>query len=305
MMKENKKMWEKRFQSESEFQKIARKVSFETMLGNVLLSIFKFAAGWLAHSSAIISDAVHSASDVFSTMIVLIGIKMSSKEADKEHPYGHERLECVAAILLSMILFMTGLGIGVNAIRTIWNGDYSGRKVPGMLALVAAIISIAVKEGMYWYTRHYATQLDSGAMMADAWHHRSDAWSSIGALVGIGGAMLGFPVMDSLASLVIFIFIAKAAIDIFGDAMNKMIDRACDEETEQVLYQCVLKGREVQGIDKLKTRVFGNKIYVDVEIRVDKTCSLQEAHDIAHRIHDEIERDFPKVKHIMVHVNPD
>jgi len=304
-MEKNRQDHGEGYRKDDQFQKIARKVSFETMLGNILLSIFKFAAGCLAHSSAMISDGVHSASDVFSTVIVLIGIKVSSKEADKEHPYGHERLECVAAILLSMILFMTGLGIGANALRRIWSGDYSGIKVPGMPALVVAIISIAVKEGMYWYTRHYALQIDSGAMMADAWHHRSDALSSIGALVGIGGAMLGFPVMDSIASLVIFIFIAKTAIDIFGDAMNKMIDHACDEETEQALYRCVLKGREVQGIDKLKTRVFGNKIYVDVEIRVDKTHSLQEAHDIAHRIHDEIERDFPKVKHIMVHVNPD
>ena len=140
--------------------------------------------------------------------------------------------------------------------------------------------------------------------MADAWHHRSDAFSSIGALIGIGGARLGFPIMDSIASLVIFLFIAKAAFDIFKDAMDKMVDHSCDEETEKQLYECVIKNEKVKGIDVLRTRVFGNKIYVDIEIQVDASYTLQKAHDIAEEVHNDIEQNFAKVKHIMVHVNP-
>ena len=284
--------------------KIANKVSFITILGNVLLAVFKLMAGIMANSTAMLSDAVHSASDIFSTIVVIIGIKMASKKADKEHPYGHERLECVAAILLAVVLFVTGLGIGTEALKTILSKNYTEIVVPGILALVAAIVSIVMKEGMYWYTRYYAKKIDSGALMADAWHHRSDAFSSVGALIGIVGARLGFPIMDSIASLVIFVFIIKAAIDIFKDAMDKMIDRSCDEETENQIYACVLNNKGVRGVDMLHTRIFGNKIYVDIEIQVDASYTLKKSHGIAKEVHDDIEENFPKVKHIMVHVNP-
>lgn len=287
-----------------ESRKTANRVSVITIIGNVILSVFKLIAGIMAHSGAMISDAIHSASDVFSTFVVIIGIKLASKESDKEHPYGHERLECVAAILLSVILFITGLGIGLDAFKKIVSGNYGDLIVPGVLALIAAVVSILTKEGMYWYTRHYAKKIDSAALMADAWHHRSDALSSIGALIGIGGAMLGYPVMDCVASLVIFVFIAKAAYDIFKDAMDKMVDHSCDEETENKMRECVLQNQNVQGIDMLQTRIFGNKIYVDVEILLDATLSLGKAHAIAEEVHDDIERNFPKVKHIMIHVNP-
>lgn len=302
-MKENK-ITRKNNTKEQDFQKVANRVSVVTILGNVVLSVLKFLAGIIAHSSAMISDAIHSASDVFSTFVVMIGIKLASKKADKEHPYGHERLECVAAIILSMVLLVTGLGIGMDALEKILNGNYSSIQVPGMQALIAAVVSIIVKEGMYWYTRYYAKKIDSSALMADAWHHRSDAFSSIGALIGIGGARLGFPIMDSIASLVIFLFIAKAAFDIFKDAMDKMVDHSCDEETEKQLYECVIKNEKVKGIDVLRTRVFGNKIYVDIEIQVDASYTLQKAHDIAEEVHNDIEQNFAKVKHIMVHVNP-
>ena len=303
-MEENRTMSEKNCIEESNFQKIANRVSLITIIGNVALSVVKLLAGIIAHSSAMISDAVHSASDVFSTFVVIIGIKLASKEPDKEHPYGHERLECVAAIILSVVLFITGLGIGMGALKNILQGNHGNLQVPGILALIAAIVSIVSKEAMYWYTRHYAKKIDSGALMADAWHHRSDAFSSIGALIGIGGARLGFPVMDSIASLVIFVFIAKASIDIFKDAMDKMVDHSCDEDTERQIYDCVMRNKDVMGIDLLQTRIFGNKIYVDLEIQADGNKPLKETHAIAEHVHDMIEHEFPKVKHIMVHVNP-
>ena len=290
--------------SENEFEKVANKVSFITIVQNVLLSVFKLFAGISAHSNAMISDAIHSASDVFSTIIVIIGVKLASKESDKEHPYGHERLECVAAIVLSIVLLYTGIKIGSQAVKDIIGGNYQNLQKPGVLALVAAVVSIVTKEIMYWYTRHYAKKIDSSALMADAWHHRSDALSSVGALVGIGGAMMGFPVMDSIASIVIFVFIAKAAYDIFKDAMDKMVDHSCDDETEKAMRDFVLAQNEVLSVDLLHTRIFGNKIYVDVEIGVNGSYTLRQAHEIAEEVHEGIEKNFPKVKHVMVHVNP-
>lgn len=290
--------------SEDEFKKVANKVSFITIVQNVLLSVFKLFAGIFAHSNAMISDAVHSASDVFSTIIVIIGVKLASKKSDKDHPYGHERLECVAAIVLSIVLLYTGIKIGSQAVKDIIGGNYQSLQKPGVLALVAAVVSIVTKEIMYWYTRHYAKKIDSSALMADAWHHRSDALSSVGALVGIGGAMMGFPVMDSIASIVIFVFIAKAAYDIFKDAMDKMVDHSCDDETEKEMRDFVLAQKEVLSVDLLHTRIFGNKIYVDVEIGVNGSYTLRQAHEIAEEVHEGIEKNFPKVKHVMVHVNP-
>lgn len=289
---------------EKNYEKTAMRISFVSIVINVILSLFKALAGLISHSGAMISDAIHSASDVFSTIVVIIGVKISGKESDKEHPYGHERMECVAAILLATILAITGLGIGWSAVTKIMAGNYDQLEVPGVLALAAAIVSIVVKEAMYWYTRAGAKKIDSGALMADAWHHRSDSLSSIGALIGIGGARLGFPILDPIASVVICIFIEKAALDIFMDAVNKMVDKACDEETEARMRDCVIGQEGVLGVDLLRTRTFGNKVYVDIEICADGDKTLREAHNIAENVHDSVEREFPKVKHIMVHVNP-
>ena len=286
-----------------DFEKTATRVSAVSIAGNAALSLFKLLAGVLAHSGAMISDAVHSASDVLSSFIVIIGVKLSVRAPDREHPYGHERFECVAAIVLSVVLAVTGLLIGYKAIGSIDSGDGS-QTVPGLLALIAATVSIVVKEAMYWYTRYYGKRLNSTSLMANAWHHRSDALSSVGALIGIAGARLGHPVMEPLASLVICVFILKAAYDIFRDAMGKMVDRACDAETEKKIADCVLEQEDVLGIDRLQTREFGSRIYVDLEIRLDGTLSLREAHAIAEQVHDRIEQEFPSIKHIMVHVNP-
>ena len=290
--------------AERTYEQTATHVALVTIIWNLLLSIGKLFAGIFAHSGAMISDAVHSASDVFSSIIVIIGVRIASRDSDKEHPYGHERMECVAAIILATVLCITGFGIGLSACKNIFSGDYANLAIPGMLALIAALVSIIVKEAMFWYTRYYARKIDSGALLADAWHHRSDALSSVGALIGIGGARLGFPILDSVASLVICVFIVKAAYDIFMDAIDKMIDKACDEETEQQLRDCATAVDGVEGIDLLMTRVFGNKIYVDIEIEANGDKTLREAHEIAESVHNSIEKNFPKVKHIMVHVNP-
>lgn len=285
-------------------QQIAMQVSRNTIIGNILLFLLKLYAGIVSRSGAMISDAVHTASDIISTIIVMIGIKLSVKKADKKHPYGHERLECLAAILLAGLLCATGVGIGYTGILKIMQQNFEFSSAPATLALIAAIISLIVKEGMYWYTRFAAKKINSGALMADAWHHRSDALSSIGSFIGILGSMLGFPILDPLASLVICAFIIKASIDIFIDSARKLTDEACDEETERKIHSLILEQEGVLEIDTLKTRKFGNKFYIDVEIRVPSDSSLKEAHSIAQNVHDTLEAMLPDVKHCMVHVNP-
>ncbi|WP_349947993.1 cation diffusion facilitator family transporter [Lacrimispora sp. BS-2] len=283
---------------------IAMHVSMVTIVINLLLSIFKMAAGILAHSGAMISDAVHSASDVLSTVAVMIGVNIAGKKSDKEHPYGHDRMECVAAIILSAMLMATGIVIGVSGAKKIMAGNVEGAVVPGLFALVAAVLSIAAKEWMYWYTRAAAKKIHSGAVMADAWHHRSDALSSVGAMIGIAGARLGCPVLDSVASVVICIFIGKAAVDVFRDAMDKMVDKACDDETVQKMKEAAMAVIGVKQIDDIRTRMFGAKVYVDIEIAAKGNLVLVESHEIAEKVHLSIEKNFPDVKHCMVHVNP-
>ena len=283
-------------------EQIAMRAARNSILINIALSAFKLFAGIFAHSAAMISDAVHSIVDLISTAIAMIGIKLSMKQADKDHPYGHERFECVAALLLAALVFATSLGIGWAGVQRILSGDFV--TIPGLLALIAAAVSIGVKEGVYWYMRRAALRIDSSALMADAWHSRIDGLSSIGSFIGILGARLGFPVLDSVAAIVISLFILKAAFHIFQDAIGKMTDRACDDETVDEMRKVILAQGAVEGIDQIKTRLFGNKIYVDLEICVDHAVTLAEAHRIAQHVHDAIEAGFPKVKHCMVHVNP-
>ena len=285
-------------------EQIAMQVSANSIAVNLMLSIFKLIAGLLASSGAMISDAIHSASDVFSTIIVIIGVKISGKASDEDHPYGHDRFECVASIILAILLGVTGVGIGLTGVQKLIAGHYDTLAIPGILALAAAVISIVVKEIMYWYTRNAAKKINSGALMADAWHHRSDALSSVGSFVGIFGARMGFPMLDPLASVVICLFVVKAAVDIFRDAISKMTDRSCDQKTVNEMHDCIMNIRGVEGIDLLKTRSFGSKYYVDIEISADGNKKLWETHAIAENVHKAIEHQFPLVKHCMVHVNP-
>ena len=283
---------------------VIRKLSLVGIIGNVFLSAFKFIAGILGNSSAMVSDAVHSLSDVFATFIAFLGVRFGRREADASHPYGHERIESLAAIVLGLILLVTGVGIGWVGLEKILAGNYESLPIPGMIALVAAIVSIAVKEGMFWYTRHWARVIRSSAFEADAWHHRSDAMSSIGALVGVGGSMLGYPVLDPIASVVICLFILKQGISIIYDALKKMLDTSCGEQFEKEVRQLVDAEDQVERIDMLRSRMFGDKVYIDMEIAIDGSMQLTDAHAIAERVHDDIEHAFPEVKHVMIHVNP-
>lgn len=286
---------------EANRERVAMRVSRSTVAANLFLAIMKLGAAAAGRSAAMLSDAAHSFSDVFSTFIVMFGIRISGKRADREHPYGHERFECVAAIVLSTVLLATGMGIGYGGVRRIQSGAIP---VPGLSALAAAVLSIAVKEAMFWYTRAAAKKIRSVALMADAWHHRSDALSSLGSFIGIWGARAGAPVLDAAACLAISLLVCVSALGIFIDAVNKMIDKACDDKTLGEIEALILAQKDVLGVDLLKTRLFGDRIYVDVEISADGAMPLCQGHKVAHAVHDAIETQFEDVKHCMVHVNP-
>lgn len=283
---------------------IIRKMSLVSLIGNTILSGFKLFAGVIGNSGAMISDAIHSFSDVLTTLIAWIGVKVSKKAADEAHPYGHERMECVASLLLGLVLMATGLGVGRVGVDNIIANNYEALAIPKMIALAASVVSILGKEAMFWYTRYYAKLINSSAFMADAWHHRSDAISSIGSFIGIAGAMLGFPVMDSVASVVICLFILKVAYDILRDALMKMLDTSCGEAYENQLTHYIAEKEDVRSVDLLHSRMFGNKVFIDLEISVDGDKSLRDAHAVAELVHEDVELNFPEIKHIMIHVNP-
>ncbi|MBN1038003.1 cation transporter [Clostridium botulinum] len=280
--------------------KIGYRVSVVTIIGNVILSIIKIGIGIIASSKAMIADGVHSLSDVFSTIGVIIGLKLSSKKADKEHPYGHEKFESLTSVFLGIMLVLVSLGIGFSGIKNLIYGNYS---IPGSLAIFAAVISIVSKEAMYWYTLKYAEKINSTSLKADAWHHRSDSFSSIGALIGIIGARMGFPMLDPAIALVISIIIIKVSYDILKQSINQLMDTSVGDNAIKKMNAAIHSIDGVKNIDNLKTRLHANKVYVDVEISVESDISVEEGHKIAMNVHNIIEEN-KDVKHCMVHVNP-
>jgi len=284
--------------------KIAMKTARTSIIINALLIIFKFFAGFVANSAAMVSDAIHSLTDLLGTCVAIVGIKLGARDPDSDHPYGHERFESVATLVLAGIFFVVGGIMGWSGLSTILSGEIAEIPLPGVLALVAAIVSLVVKEGLFWYVRAAALKIDSPVLLADAWHSRIDAITSIGAFVGILGARLGAPIMDAVAAVFISLMILHTAFKTAAGALGTMTDRSADGDTVEQMRTLVLKQDSVLDIDDLRTRVFGNRIYVDVEIIVDADKTLAEAHAISHAVHDAIETAFPKVKHCMVHVSP-
>ncbi len=264
--------------------------------------IVKFLAGWLGRSSAMVSDAVHTLSDVGTTVMVLVGIRFSSKESDAEHPYGHQRLEALTGLGLAALLALTALGIGAQGIRAIRTPGIP--VTPGLAPLLAALASIVVQEALFHYARHGARQLKSTAMMADAWHHRSDALSSVGSLIGIAGARMGLPLMDPLASLGICVAILWAAYYIVVSAARQLLDTAAPAEILRRIETLIVQTPGVMHIDSLRTRQHGSRLYIDAEIAVNHTSTFEEAHRIAEAVHRALEEQVEDVLHCTVHANP-
>ncbi len=285
---------------------MAYRISIKGMLINLLLFIAKGIVGILIHSVSLLSDAIHSLTDIFSTLVVLISLKISNKPADSGHPYGHEKIECVIAFLLGLMLFGIGGIITWEGITKLGNlsNIVEQTVLLNFFAIGAAIISIVAKEWMYRFTIKCAKKIHSPSMIADAWHHRSDAISSVGSLIGVAGLCLGYPIIDVLACTIISIFIFKAAYEICADACKQMIDASGDKSVVECIKNAILQNPNVLSLDLLKTRQFGSKLYVDVEVTLDHSMSFEQAHKVSHLIHDCVEDTMSEVKHCMVHVNP-
>ncbi|MBQ7175301.1 MAG: cation transporter [Lachnospiraceae bacterium] len=293
--------------SQELYDKLVKQMTEVGVLGNVFLAVFKIFAGIFGHSTAMVSDAIHTFSDVFATIIAWYGVKMANRGEDKEHPYGHERLECVAAMILGVILLGTGAGVGFSCYESIVN--HTVVKSPGVIALVAAIVSIAVKEGMFWYTMHCAKIVHSTAFKADAWHHRGDALSSVGALIGIAGARMGYPVMDKIAGIIICLVIIGVGAGTIKDAIGKMLDSSADDEYENEIKDCVNSAiAELEGINsiqKLFTRKFGEKFYTDIYVRIDPDMPVKDAYNKTQVIASKVRGEVPQIKFAYVHMVPD
>lgn len=286
-----------------EEKRIIRSISAVSFLGNALLAALKFTGGILGGSGAMISDGVHSLADVLVTLTALLGVKLSQKEADASHPYGHERFECLASLLLGLILTFIGVGIGCTGAKNIFSGQYEALAVPSVLALAAAGASILIKEGMFRYTRFYAKKINSAAFTADAWHHRTDAMSSVGSLLGIGGAMLGFPVLDSVASLAICLFILKVAYGIIKDGLIRLVDTACRREYENRLRAYIEGQSELFRVERLRTRMFGNRVYADSVISVSGNPCISEIIPVIESLQIGVKNSFPDIKEIMIELS--
>ncbi len=281
--------------------KLGIRASWITIIINIILAVSKIVAGILGSSNAMVADGVHTLSDILTTFVVLMGLKISSKEADDEHPYGHEKYESVFAKILSVLLLLTCIFIGYKSITILINGDI---KIPKSIALITAFLSIIVKEGMYWYTIKIARKIKSISMEADAWHHRSDAFSSVGTFVGVLGARLGFPALDPIAGIIVSMLVIKVGGDLYIKSVKELVDESASKEMLKIIKEKTKSIDGVRGIKDLKTRVFGNKIYVDIEIFVDSNISVKIGHDIAEKVHDRLEAEISDIKHCMIHIEP-
>lgn len=290
--------------TESNYKSNSIRISIISIIVNAVLSALKLFAGFFGHSQALIADAVHSLSDVLTTVVVIVSLLVSGRKPDDNHEYGHQKYEGIATLLLALALGYVGIKIGISGASAIITGSYKDFTLPTLLPAIAALVSIVVKEAMYQVTMKVARKEKSSALKADAEHHRSDALSSVGSLAGVLFALFGFPVMDSVASIIICIFILKTAIEILLEALKGLTDSSADENTEEAIERDAMSIEGVERIDMLKTRVFGSGYYVDIEIAVDGDLKLQESHEIAEKVHDKIENKYPDVLHCMVHVNP-
>ena len=284
------------------------KVTIIGSIVNFVLLVFKFLAGIIGHSAAMVADAVHSLSDFVTDIIVIVFVRISGKPQDENHDYGHGKYETLATAIIGIVLFAVGVGILVNSITGIVDA-FNGKvlEAPSMLALIAAAVSIVFKEALYQYTVFKGKHLNSKAVVANAWHHRSDAFSSIGTLVGIAGAIfLGekFRVLDPIAAFVVSVFIIKVAIDLVKPCIDELLEKSLPKEIEDRILIIVTAFPEVNQPHHLRTRRIGNNIAIELHIRMNGSMSLREAHDITKSIEAALKQEFGPATHIGIHMEP-
>lgn len=282
-----------------------------TLIGsvvNLLLTAGKIAAGIIGKSSAMIADGIHSLSDLATDIIVLVFIRVSGRERDKNHRYGHGKYETFATMLISFALLFVGAGILWTSSKKVID-SFNGVIIeqPGYIALYAAIVSIVVKEGLYWYTKIIGVRVNSQAMVANAWHHRSDAFSSIGTALGISGAILlgeKWRVLDPIAGIIVSFFILKVAWDIASPSIKELLENSLPDETENEILEIVENTSGVLGFHNLRTRKIGNVNAIEVHVKVDKDLSVELSHQIATEIEKSLRNRFGSQSHIGIHIEP-
>mgnify|MGYP000274791148 FL=1 len=292
----------------TEREKAIYQVTWAGSFVNFLLVVFKFIAGILGHSAAMIADAVHSLSDFATDIVVLIFTRISNKPQDKNHDYGHGKYETLATAIIGIVLFAVGAGIcwnGLRAIQTVWQG---GRlPVPGMLAFAGAIISIVSKELIYRYTIHVGRKINSSAVIANAWHHRSDAFSSIGTAMGIGGAIaLGesWSVLDPMAAVIVSFFIMKVSVQLLKPCVDELTEKSLPDEIEKEICLIAENTPGVSAIHNLRTRRIGNHYAIEMHVRMDGHLTLYEAHAKASVIENKLKEKYGNETHVGIHVEP-
>jgi cation diffusion facilitator family transporter len=279
-----------------------RTVALVSGLVNLLLSIAQIVIGLIANSAALVADGIHSASDLLSDGLVWFAARHASMAPDKDHPYGHGRYETAATLGLGILLVLVALGI-------VWGGAErvldSERPIPGMLALVVAAAGIAAKEGLYWYTIAVAKRLNSAMLRANAWHHRSDAMSSVVVLIGVGGAVLGFGYMDSLAAIVVGIMVGKIGWDLGWSALTELVDTALDDNEVGEAKRVVMAIDGVRSVHMLRTRRHGAEASADVHVQVAPRLSVSEGHMISQAVEDRMIEQVDSITDVTVHIDPE
>lgn len=280
----------------------SNKITIISILLNIALTILKIVAGVLGNSTAIIADGLHSASDIITSIGILIGNKISRKPRDEEHQYGHEKAESLVAFVLAAVLIIVALEIGYKGLASLFN--LSSIQVPTLLPLIVALISIGVKEYQYQITISVAKRINSSSLKADAWHHRSDALSSIAAFIGIGGAMIGFKILDPIASIIVALVVVKVGMDILKSSCSELMDSSISKKDIIEIENIVENYDKICGIKDLKSRKYGSVAYVDMSIFIEKSKTLEEAHDIADNLERKIISSLEYIKEINIHTEP-
>lgn len=280
----------------------ATKVTVISIVWNIILTLVKVLAGFVGKSNSMIADGIHSASDIVSSVGVLIGNKIAKMPNDKEHNYGHEKAETLVSFLLAMLLIYVAFKIGFNGINSLLNLDKV--QIPTILPLIISIISIVIKEYQYRITIKVANKINSPSLKADAWHHRSDALSSVAAFIGIGGSLLGFKPLEPIATVVVAIFIAKVGIDILMQSTNELMDYSLGEEEEEKITRIIESTEDVKTIRELRTRKHGSMSYVDLTICINKDLTVLQGHEIANNLEISILKNLQNIKGINIHVEP-
>ncbi len=283
--------------------RVVKRVTLVGALVNLVLAAGKLVIGWLGHSQALIADGVHSLSDLLTDAVVLIAAKHASHPADEEHPYGHRRVETVATTALGLFLVMVAVGIGADAAIHLLEPQSLER--PETLVLYMAALSVLAKEGLYRYTLISANRLRSAMLRANAWHHRSDAVSSVVVIIGAGGALLGYPWFDTVAALVVSVMIAKEGGEIAWHSLRELIDTGLEPEALARVRDTILEVDGVRALHMLRTRTHGGRALVDVHIQVDPRLSVSEGHQIGEMVRRRLMEAVEDVDDVMVHVDPE